>query len=564
MHYKLWIPGLAFTALLGGACGGAQRGGGDTVWFASAAELVPADVAWAYVADPDARAGQDAVAAMDQFSSFATPQNLPPGIRELAEATGLDLTGDVYAQVGVDPAGEWAAFSSGALPVVVARLSDPQAFADTVSRILDANPDAEVESVEYARHPFQRVDVGPISIDVGVIGHWGIVRVANGDAVAGYSDEAFAALLTRAPEASILAAPELAAVASRAGGAPLMTYGVMRSTPLAAGVESLLLGLSDDREDLQAMGVTGLATGYRSADEEERCVAAAERLTTALPWAAFAGLRDPADPSVVRSWAQLHLGMAAAERAAEVIHPLAGDLLAEGSDAAIYLASGVDFLRLVLESTSDPTLSRCPNAGAILGAIGEIRRMGGSGLTRASQMADGRGALALYSVRFAGFLPFVDAAVAVGSPNPALLAEPVQRELEQNGAVGTVDATAAVTTIRYDLMHLDLTMLLGDDSVALGVGDVPQRVLNGFVAPAGAYDDSGAPFGMMSVSGPAFVAILQTVRDWAAQGEMLPAEAAQSVDNLIAGYSKIDWVRMDATLEGSDIVLSTSARMLGQ
>jgi hypothetical protein len=358
----------------------------------------------------------------------------------------------------------------------------------------------------------------------------------------------------------LLAAPEAQALAAHAPSESRTTsFGILRTAALSDAAEALLLALDAQRDDLAAMGLNGLATRYRNDEERVRCADAAERLATSVPWVGFVMARDTANPDLSHGATVIQLSLAAAERARSAVRPIPTSLAAEGADAAIFIAGGLDVAMLLSQNNADPALTRCPNAAAITGAIAKLRsELADGDLDEFTAMSDGRAAFALYDVRFAGFLPFVDAAVSVGSPNPLLIAEPLQRQIERNGGQGAVDATSAHTTVAYDLMHLDLLLSFNDSNLAIGVGEVPQRAMNAMLETA--TSDTLGPFMVYRIWGPRLAEIIEGAAQWAKTNGMLTPELDQSVQQMIGTYRRVESMVMHGTVQNSQVVFNLESR----
>ncbi len=563
LHLRFPVTLVALLALGIAACGGRQRPSAtNDVWWTDIGQLVPADVTWAFVGDPDA-VDIEELRRNWSLATLGEGSEMTEILRDLEANTGVDFRSPAALdQVGLDAAGQFAIFSTALAPMMVFSLADRAAFEAVVERVLDANPDATATDAEFGGLAFRTIVVEELALDVGTFDRWAVVRFRLADdATSGVPDAEFSALLSAPPSAALLASPEATATqAYLPAGLAMSSFGVIRSAALSEAIERALVLLDSEQEQLDAMGLDSLSTGYRSDEERARCEAAAERFTTSIPWIAMAAARDQADQGTAHAVSVIRVSPAAAERATDAVTPLSPAIVDDGANAAIYFAGGLDVAALLGQMNGDRTLTRCPSAAAIPGAMGRLREQIGREAIDVPRYVDGRFAFALYGMRFAGFLPFIDAIAAAGSPNPALLSEPLQQQIESNGGQGRTDPTSAITTIDYDLMHLDIRLLLSERDIAIGVGEVPQRTLNALAAPTDGA--AGDPFLVARLSGARVAGILEGVLGWAESNGTATEEIRKAIEPMITAYRRIESITGTAWLQGSDVVFRQTVRTL--
>ena len=182
------------------ACGGSQRGSGlqdlgFDVGVQNILDLVPAAVSYAYIADFDE---EDAARMRSQWRSSA----FGPAFASIVESqTGHDLTNqEGLAEIGIDLLGEFGIYSTTALPVAIARLSEPTKFEDFVADYRSRNPDMVWSSFAIAESTFWSTDITEngehlASFDLGVVGNYAVLRVRSPVEGSFVDDAALAALI---------------------------------------------------------------------------------------------------------------------------------------------------------------------------------------------------------------------------------------------------------------------------------------------------------------------------------------------------------------------------------
>lgn len=546
----LALAALAFTS----ACGGAQRSGPRPLGWSDALEAMPRDVAYGV--------------AWDMDSAFQAPTSLQQSLQQLEELGADEELGALFealidpASVGLDPDGDAGMFSTAVFPVMLARVIDRELFGEFVAAQFDEIGLSYVDTVDRAGHAFD-LYMDPVDDDLdlefGFVDDYAVLRMrAPGDAWAYFPDDRFEAWLSGREAAAWMTGPRFDAARNRlrddAVVTQIMTLDMARIADL---VERVVTRLSD--ED-RAMGLSE-DDAYDDAEHRQTCLDATDRFVADLPYIAAVSVRaDVGELAELEGTMLLSISEALAGRLRPALLPVSSALAGASNDAIFYLDSGLEFAPLAAAVITDPRLDTCPGLIAGPASLADEIDDHADDIDRAAAQATGAGALALYGLELGGMIPTVDAALSFFSPDAVGMSDQLGQMMGSQGATASVDETAAVTTIEYNLVVMTLRVMQLADRLVLSIGDVPPGVTDAMARG----EREGPVFFRAGLNGQRMLDLMRDVLAYARE-----AGAGAALDGTTAGlleiYERIVSVEMEAVLGDNFIAVdSTSVMRAGE
>lgn len=543
---------LPLSALLA-ACGGSQHtttavsAGWDSIW-----DVVPAEATWAFAMDmPDANAEFTRDAWWRALSTEQVGGNpLLSGLQDLGLT--IESPEDING-LGIDLGGSVAVFAVDLAPIVVVQLSSPSDFQTTINRVVEQNPDFEESQVSVSGLQMRRFTTWDgDQVDVGVTGTWAVLRFNNSGGQ-GVDDEALTRALRPTSGARFVERDDVRNLLGRApAGYVVNQITVLPSTTIAAAVRQLLASNAEGATpQVQALGIRLLEPEYASDAERAACLAAEERLLTTVPGFGLVSMHRESNTGDGISEAVTFLSRAGAERLTGAFRPSVE--LSDGQNPpAFQVAANIHLPSLLDLVQGDAALRSCPDLGSIAGHLVRLRNRHRNDLAQADQFFTGQFTAALYDFQMAGFLPQVTAAGMMGTLNPASILQLLQRQLEQNGATGTVDETAPLMTIDYRMLGFAFRLIRADDRVVASVGAVDRAQALDLASRAPA---PGAPFLIATWDGEQMRPILETGLGLAQSQAGVDDATMGTVREILKPLFAVISGRTTATLDADSITL---------
>lgn len=545
---SLILFGLAALAL--SACGGGQSV--DRVGWSSVVDAIPSDATWAMYADLDADEMAQISSSLPNTLQSVIDAGGGGALDEFAAATGIDLREPgALGETGIDLGGEFAVFSTSVTPVALIRLSDEEAFLSVVDRVVAYHPDVEVTDVEVAGGPMRRLAVEAWAVDVGVRDGWGLVRVGRADGQWGVAEDELLRALQGPADGGFSSSDIATDLFGRAVGDEAVASVMYARTGLVDEIAALLRSGELDMDALDAMGLA------EAPADDPACAAASARLQSMWPWVGAIEFRTPGRAGYERSAMVAHLDEATAARLA----PAFGEALSVDDalldDAVMFFSAEVALRGLVDAVEGDPETASCGGLGALSGMLAQAATDNARLVDYNLGYVDGGFAFALFDVRMAGFLPFVDSVLMIGSNNATALFEEAQQLLEDAGASGSTDTSAPMTSIDYQLLHLAIEAIRADDRNVFAVGEVPRAVTNALAADA--RDGDGVEFMQARLNGARLADVLEQLIEMAGNTGSLPPEAVEELERSAAQSRAIDRIDARGRIESGGLVIETTS-----
>lgn len=533
---------LLALASLAVACGGGQRGSGlqdlgFEVGVQNILDLVPASVSYAYIADFDE---DDAARMHSQWQGSA----FGPSFASMVQSqTGQDLTNrEGLAEIGIDLLGEFGIYSTSALPVVIARLSEPTKFEEFVADYRSRNPDMVWSSFAIAESTFWSTDFHEgderlASFDLGVVGNYAVLRVRSPIEGSFVDDDALAALIEGTHTTSLASDSRIASLQARADGnissVGLLDTELFRKTfsfmnDLFVSLQPLALGESPERP------------------ENPNCDSVSDAIAIAIPWAGVVQYRTG---NIRRGIQVVQLSDDAAERAAGVLGGTSNETFDAAADSPLFVSFNFNLDAALALMNGDPRLAdECADLGAIAGVLGLMNDQMASGQRDFIRKLTGLFIFSLEDLSIAGFIPRVSAGFAIGSSNPIPLTEAFQGILTDTGAIGTVDDTAPFTTFEYSILGYTIRLSQLLDRVVVATDDVPIDLFNSMAVS----EDRNGDFLQMRMRGEPIAAMMREVQRFAF--EAAGPAVQEQFDSMIASYEELNWMTATVTLDTNMLV----------
>lgn len=536
---RLTVALTAVSLALTIGCGGAQQTAGVhglpvNAELDNVLQLIPTGVSYAYLMDIDA---EDAQRMRDQWHSATIGPMLGGAVYQ---ETGHELTdAEGLAEIGVDLEGEFAIYSTTALPVGVARLAEPVKFETFLSDYRARNPDRVWSSFHIGDTEFWSapVDIGggdELHIDVGVAGRYAIIRVRSNVTGSFVDDDALAGLLLGSDSETLATDERVISLRTRADG------------PVTA------LGLIDT--DLSRKLLHFAARGV-DAVEHPACQSTSDAIAAAMPWHGTVQFRSGGDTR--RGYHVTQLSEAAAARANTIVSGTPAETLTAAAESPFFFAMNVNLNTALEAMNGDPRLSaECWDIGALAGVFGAMRSQLATAPREAIRKLTGLALFTLEDFHVTGFIPRVTAGIAVGSSNPVPITDSVQRGLEEMGANGTVDDTAAFTTFHYSILGYDIRISQLEDRVVVATDGVPAPLFNAMAVAEG---EEGGFVEFRMRGGPIAEMIQEAQRSLLSN---LPPEIADRLDSMADTYGSIDWMTYQLALDGNQLIGTAEAQMV--
>lgn len=535
---RLLTPALTLLLLCTtlAACGGSQRSSGlqefqEDVAVQNLLEIVPAGVSYAYFADFD---DGDADRVRAQWGSSTLG---PIFASAVVEQTGHDLTDpEGLAEIGVDLLGEFGVYSTTALPVGLARLSEPAKFEEFVSDYRARNPDMVWSSFSIAGAEFwsTSADHGgevELHIDVGVVENYALVRLRSNLEGSFVDDDMLATLIEGSAAGSTLADDvRLLELQQRADG------------PTTA------VGLVDTNLFRKALGFFG---SLHAAPENPGCEGASDAIATAMPWHAALQYRSGDSRRGIHI---TQLSEAAAERARGIVGGTSSETLAAAAESPFFFALNVNLDAAIELMNGDPLLSsECADLGALAGVFGAMRQQLNAEAREGIRKLTGLVTFSLEDFTVTGFIPRLTAGVAVGSSNPVPITESVQSALTNAGAIGRVDDTAPFTTFEYSLLGYEIRISQLADRVVVATSGVPVALFNAMAVS----EDRTSNFMEMRLQGPPIAAMIGEAERYILGNA--PPEVRAQFESVASSYEMIESMTYSLGLDGNTLVGTVEA-----
>ena len=528
---------LFLSAIAATACGGTQRGGGlqqfhDDVAVQNILEILPAEVSFAYIADFD----EDGAARMRVQWRNSTLG--PVFASMIEEQTGHNLTDpEGLAEIGVDLLGEFGIYSTTALPVGIARLSEPTKFEAFVSDYRARNPDRVWSSFTIAEAEFwstaiQESDEVDLFIDVGIVGNYAVVRLRSSLEGSFVDDESLTALIEGSNPASLADDARLVDLQQQADG------------PITA------VGIIDTYLFRKALGFFG-SLGSRAGSPA--CDTASDAIAVAMPWHAGVHYRSG---DVRRGVHVTQLSETAANHARGIVGGTSIEALDAASESPLFVALNVNLDAALELMNGDPRLvSECADLGAISGLFATMRQQMTEQTRDTIRKLTGLVMFSLEGFTVTGFIPRLDAGIAVGSSNPVPLTESVQAMLDSSGAIGRVDDTAPFTTFEYSLLGYEIRVSQLIDRVVVATAGVPIALFNAMAVS----EDRNGQFVEVRMHGPPIAAMMREAQRYFLGNAA--AETQVQFESMASSYDTIEWMTYGIGLEGNTLVGTFAAEM---
>lgn len=519
-------------------CGGVQQSDGvqglpASVELENVLQLIPANVSYAYLMDVDA---EDAQRMRDRWQNAAVGPMLA-GV--VYEETGHELaSAEDLAEIGINLEGEFAVYSTTALPVGFVRLAEPAKFDAFLSDYRARNPDRVWSSFPIGGTEFWSapVDTGTdevLHIDVGIAGHYAIVRLRSDVAGSFVDDAALEALLLGASGDTLASDERIISLRARADG-PLTAIGLVDT------------GLSRKLLQFAARGV--------DANQHPACDSTSDALARAMPWHGTIQFRSG---DLRRGLHVTQLSEDAAARARTIVSGTPSEAVDAASESPLFFAMNVNLDAALEAMNGDPRLStECWDLGALAGYFGAMRSQLNPSVRETVRKLTGLVMFDLEDFHMTGFIPRLTGGVAVGGSNPVPLTEAAQGALEEFGAIGSVDDTAPFTTFNYSILGYEVRISQLDDRVVIATAGVPPALFNAMAVG----DDTDGGFVEFRMLGAQTAEMIEAAQRSLSGG--LPAEAATSFDSVTDAYRSIEWMSYRLSLDGNLLIGTADARMV--
>lgn len=535
------------------ACGGAQQPSSTELGWGSIRDAIPADVDWFVYAHPSGTLDAVWGAEMANIGADASGRD---ALQNINDTLGFDLLdAEARKAAGLAEHGEWAVIDIESGPIGVMELGNATAFNKTLSDIERRNPDSGVQRVRIGGTEFRRIPLGTDGwIDLGVRERFAFARLHTGHSILDASDADVAALFRGPGSANFWA--------SEAGQKLVATHGPRAEQPeFAAFVQtSALTELADYAiaSFVAPTQTTPAATDdrlapYTSTAQRDLCRGIVDRIPAAMPWIGSISVARNDGTHGTDSSSLVHFSDRGAEVARAILRPSLG-AVRDGTEEAAFVGAGHLELRPFLELFDAPAdAMECPDTARAIALISKLRSEYRRQIDFNLALANGDAALALFDIRLAGFIPFVDAALMLGSPEgaSARLASQLQKEIERRGGRGTVDETSPFTKVDFRLLTLRLSLIRAEDRVIVTVGDVPTAYVN---ALASSEDAPGNPVVSTRWNGPKSLDIATRAIEHLVEINSFSAEQGQQFLQGLLSWAHFTDVSGSTSWSGNDLV----------
>ncbi|MFT6398919.1 MAG: hypothetical protein ACJAYU_003681 [Bradymonadia bacterium] len=514
------------------ACGGRQQGGGlqdlgFDVGVQNILDLLPSPISYAYITDFDE---DDAARMRSQWRSSASG----PAFASIVQSqTGYDLTNqEGLAEIGIDLLGEFGIYSTTALPVAIARLSEPMKFEEFLAGYRSRNPDMTWSSFAIADSTFWSTDIEEngdhiASFDLGVVGNYAVLRVRSPIEGSFVDDTALAALIEGTHALSLSSDPRIASLQARADGT-ISSVGLL------------------DTELFRKVFTFVTSFGEFERPENPNCDSTSDAIAQAVPWAGIVQYRAG---DIRRGIHVVQLSEAAAARAAGVLGGTSDETFDAAADSPLFVSWNLNLDAALSLMNGDPRLTgECADLAALSGALGTLNGQVDPVIRDFLRKLTGLFMITLEDLNIAGFIPRVSAGFAIGSANPVPLTEVFQNALTEMGAVGSVDDTAPFTTFEYSILGFTVRISQLLDRMVLATHDVPIGLFNSMAVS----EDQNGDFMQMRMLGAPIAEMLREVQRFAI-GE-ITEEAQSQFEAVAASYESINWMTYTLALDSNTIV----------
>lgn len=532
---------LVVSLALLSACGGRQGVRDASIEWQSAVQAVPADAAFAFVMDPDEREAEQL------RSSF---QSLVDGSGEMGtmgpSIAFLPFLG-IFEEIApfllehIDLEGDGAIFVRDGALWLMATSNDPAAARNEIAS--NFSDDEAFSEREVAGNPGFRMAKDELSLDVTESRNYLVMRFGPERDVR-ETDREFVALFDGSFEAGTLMTTER-------GLALEQRLDVQAGEDIASLLYFDVASIDALAE--QYLGEGGVPFAPPPADEEEGgvsdevCRDARDRIVASFPWGGAISSRDEAGAQ--RSAGFSALSARAVERARRVLPGAPQGLADLGVANGLFgVGVNVDFGAFFETQAYPPELAQCRNVAMVAGLLATLNESMGHRIRFGSRTLSGAFGLYVQAVNLQGFVPTLDGAIVIGSPNPNALSSRLQRQLNDLGEP-TVVPEASRTTIIYQLqvppMQLQLVEL--EDRLVLSVGDVDPAVIQTLYSAS--LGEAGEPWMVVGANGRRLASMFRELgqyldemmagEDTAGLGGPPPGDSARSAADAVERFGQI-------------------------
>ncbi len=532
------------------ACGGKQsRGNGDTAW-GHAFDAVPATATFVYAADmneldaamlemqvtgPSAGALDDAI-------------QMPSMVDFLSEIANRDIDSvEELRSLGVDLQGDYAVFAAGDALFAVMRSDDTDAARRTLSDMRSGAADQEWREHRVAGatfHTTNEIEGGDHGgrIDMGVAGNYIIFRLSE---IAG--DEEVAAELAGIMAGSL---DDVGFTETEAGRA---LHGGAAAGEALSGIfyietdtfSSLIRMIAEGRDEFMAaagpMGLTEGSTAYHSADHERRCLIEAERLTTMFPGIQSGTYRSGDRGANSRQATTFATSPAGNERISRLFRGTIPDFETVAGSAVFAGTTAMNFQAMFDAIVAEPDLVECPNIAVLTGALAQLKVAQRDNLAFNLRTVSGDLGLAIFNAEMLGFIPNIEAAVMIGSPEAAALARRLDRAIRgQLNMPGQMVEGAEFPTSEYAIEYTPIVIRIIEfsDRVVLTVGEVPADALAALgTSPT---STNSGEIGRLSLDGDRLRGVIDQVIAYLTDTRALPDDQMEALQNTVRQFRAIN------------------------
>jgi hypothetical protein len=358
-------------------------------------------------------------------------------------------------------------------------------------------------------------------------------------------DSAFAALLTAPRSARWVSTDTYATLIDAApSGATPTGFSIFQTAPLAEVFEQVAVTIAE--RDIEERGTASLM--FRGETHQQRCREAAAALAEAIPGIYSLQTQYPSELGVIyHGVTDIPMSRELASRMRAVLTPVSALAGTAFDDVVFAIESGIRPFELMRQVTADADLRDCPTIAAGPAAMAYQAELESSDIDEMSALFDGTGLFALFELDLAAQIPNGAFLAAAGSPDAPGLSALVEEAIRGNGITPTVDETAAVTTLEYNLFFVVLRVLQLSDRLVFDLN-----------APAGPAVDTastsqatGDTFARVRINGRELAKLLRDVIDYTS--EMGIPGVFDSMSSALDVYSRILRIEMDAMWHGDHL-----------
>ena len=473
---------------------------------------------------------------------------------------GMDILGSAGAdEIGFDLEGDYALFSRGISPIILIRLSDRDAFSDAISMMREMNPDLDWDRQEIGGTNFHSAIVpGDIRVLLGVRGSYAVIRMGlDEDNWRTAEDDLVDLFYGYGDVGGLWDSPIVTELAERGDGREPAEVGYVTMEALNDLIGFATRSLNDRGISFGLAGLSLSDGGYESDEHRDMCELGEERMLTNYSWLGYVEFDDPSGEGLNDSNFVVDMSPAHSERVQEMLNAAVAGVLTDVEDAALYVAVHADLEALIDSVRSEPETVSCPSIAAPSGLLASLNDRFGPTIEYNLEFINGNFAVAVYSAEMRGFLPFIDAALMIGSPDPERLTEYFTNQIDANGGSATVDTTASVHTINFRLLHLRLQLLQLDDRIVLTIGDVPDTAIEALAF--GEIGGTEAPFSEVHWNGESMRAIIDMATEYLDRTGSYSEDEMGSIYQQVENMRAIDELHVVGEWDDSSLVLSVES-----